>query len=203
MFLCLEKWFLQFSHFLLACCDVSDKMLFFIQQIGEDIFCFFSSCHFSFFFCFPFFSQKHDFVCFLSFDIFPFFYHLFFLIIIPSCVFLLAWSFFLVCPMFFCFVRESSWSLFLNFFCQSSLWASYKNRFVFEKVQKIIDPFLDIILFEKPFFLIVLPLFAIKLFFHAWSSKTSCHLHAFSKLFLKNIYFILLFLVKKKKASKK
>ena len=38
----------------------------------------------TFFFCFPFFSQKHDFVCFLSFDIFPFFLSSFFL-----------WSFFL------------------------------------------------------------------------------------------------------------
>ena len=50
-FQCLEQWFLQFSHFLLACCDVSEKMLFFIQQIGEDIFCFFSFCHVSFFLC--------------------------------------------------------------------------------------------------------------------------------------------------------
>ena len=52
LFFCFLKNGLQSSHFLLACCDVSEKMLFFIQQIGEDIFCFFSFCHFSFlFFC--------------------------------------------------------------------------------------------------------------------------------------------------------
>ena len=49
LFFCFLKKGLQFSHFLLACCDVSEKMLFFVQQIGEDIFCFFSFCHF--FFC--------------------------------------------------------------------------------------------------------------------------------------------------------
>ena len=68
-----------------------------------------------------------------------------------------------------------------------------KSFCVREKVQKIIDPFLDIILFEKPFFLIVLPLFAIKMFFHAWSSKTFCHLLVFSNFFEKYLCLSLCF----------
>ena len=47
---CVLKNGLQFSYCLLACCDVSEKMLLFIQQIGDDIFCF-SLCHVCFFYC--------------------------------------------------------------------------------------------------------------------------------------------------------
>ena len=143
-FYVLKNGFSSFRIFYFPVVMYLKKMLFFIQQIGEDIFCFFSSCHFSFFFCslvFFFFEKSvceiilfifELFLRFLNnpfppyfltknqlqnihfsfsslFFCFTFFLSTFFLvsiiifslIIFPSCVFLLAWSFFLVCPMFF------------------------------------------------------------------------------------------------------
>ena len=74
----LEKWFLQFSKFLLSCCDVLN-FLFLIQQIGEDILPFsfakFSKKDVPFFLLFPlssiqskhFLRTKRLLVCFISF----------------------------------------------------------------------------------------------------------------------------------------
>ena len=78
-----------------------------------------------------------------------------------SCVFLLASSFFLVCRMFSVFSRFFIIS-FLDFLLPILIWASSKNRFDFERNQKIIDSCLNIILFEKKHFFFDFSLFAIK-----------------------------------------
>ena len=98
-----------------------------------------------------------------------------------SCVFLLASSFFLVRPMFSVF-RDSSLLLILIFFYQSSFWASSKKRFVFERNQIIIDSFLNIILFDNPFFP-DFPLFAVKVSPMHDLQKLFCHLFVFSSTF--------------------
>ena len=120
---------------------------------------------------------------------------------ILSCVFLLASSFFLVCPMFSDF-RDSSLLLILIFFHQSSFWASSKKSFCFWKKSKIIDSFLNIILFEKPFFLIFTT-FRSKTVTHAWSSKNMFAIcPSFQTLFWKTSSLSPCFCSKKKKPPK-
>ena len=105
---------------------------------------------------------------------------------------------FSLCFQCFLFFRDSSLFLILIFFYQSSFWVSSKKRFVFERNQKIIDSFLNNILFEKPFFQIF-PLFAIKPSSMHDLQKNNLPFVCVFKLFLKNIFFIPLFLWKKKR----
>ena len=88
-------------------------------------------------------------------------------------------SLFVQCFLFF---RDSSLFLFLIFFYRSSFWVSSKNRFVFERNQKIIDFFVSILLFLKNIFLIF-PLFALKPSPMHDLQKTCCHLSVFSNSF--------------------
>ena len=182
---------------------------------------------FSFFFLFSCFCSTFFFFCsrfWMLFSVGPFFWSLF--------MYLFFWKLCLVWTSFFSplknfsfymlslfFTKKQSFFFFLNgSFCivlkknvscllvlqreLSSFWASSKNRFVFERNQKFIDSFLNNILFEKPLFFQIFPLYALKPSPMQDLQKTFCHLSVFSNSFWKNIFFIPLFLFTKKNPLK-
>ena len=98
---------------------------------------------------------------------------------------------------FFLFFARIFMITFLDFLLSIFL----KNRFVFEKKssKNIIDPFLNFCCFWKTFIPDCFTTFRYRIVFHAWSPKTSCHLHVFlNSLWVKISSLSLCFCSKKK-----
>ena len=102
----------------------------------------------------------------------PFFRHFSFfsiiicsLIIFPSCVFLLASSFFLVCPMFFFFLRESYSCFFLYLSVSLSLFSSISCFLIFFSSAVFVYPLFVLTHLSFPSFDIDLFVFILLLYF--------------------------------------